>query len=131
MIFCSISIVQNHMQVTAPLPHELAYSHWKLIMLYSSWQMHINPAAAEATILSLFQSPHPYKACQFILGAEVDAIMIMLCPLHPDSGTNYLTWLFPGPWNESVILLDGFGGETIWSFRLKMCVCREFSGGRC
>ncbi|XP_021888651.1 exportin-4 isoform X1 [Carica papaya] len=33
----------------------------------SSIQMHINPAAAEATILSLFQSPHPYKACQFIL----------------------------------------------------------------
>eukprot|EP00258_Populus_trichocarpa_P031406 XP_024447425.1 exportin-4 isoform X5 [Populus trichocarpa] len=32
------------------------------------WQMHINPAAAEATILSLNQSPQPYKACQFILG---------------------------------------------------------------
>ena len=30
--------------------------------------MHINPAAAEATILSLCQSPQPYKACQFILG---------------------------------------------------------------
>ncbi|KAL8109068.1 hypothetical protein AgCh_025241 [Apium graveolens] len=33
----------------------------------SSIQMHINPAAAEATILSLCQSPQPYKACQFIL----------------------------------------------------------------
>ncbi|KAG6737412.1 hypothetical protein POTOM_058932 [Populus tomentosa] len=33
----------------------------------SSVQMHINPAAAEATILSLNQSPQPYKACQFIL----------------------------------------------------------------
>ena len=32
------------------------------------WQMHINPAAAEATILSLNQSSQPYKACQFILG---------------------------------------------------------------
>lgn len=33
----------------------------------SSIQMHINPAAAEATILSLCQAPQPYKACQFIL----------------------------------------------------------------
>ncbi|KAF2306990.1 hypothetical protein GH714_023093 [Hevea brasiliensis] len=33
----------------------------------SSIQMHMNPAAAEATILSLNQSPQPYKACQFIL----------------------------------------------------------------
>ncbi|XP_050223404.1 uncharacterized protein LOC126673345 [Mercurialis annua] len=33
----------------------------------SSIQMHMNPAQAEATILSLNQSPHPYKACQFIL----------------------------------------------------------------
>ncbi|XP_059628544.1 uncharacterized protein LOC132271236 isoform X3 [Cornus florida] len=30
-------------------------------------QMHVNPAAAEATILSLCQSPRPYQACQFIL----------------------------------------------------------------
>ncbi|XP_034707399.1 exportin-4-like isoform X8 [Vitis riparia] len=30
-------------------------------------QMHVNPAAAEATILSLCQSPQPYQACQFIL----------------------------------------------------------------
>ncbi|KAE8653609.1 hypothetical protein Csa_007263 [Cucumis sativus] len=29
--------------------------------------MHINPSAAEATILSLRQSPHPYHTCQFIL----------------------------------------------------------------
>ncbi|XP_052287728.1 uncharacterized protein LOC102608553 isoform X4 [Citrus sinensis] len=29
--------------------------------------MHVNPAAAEATILGLCQSPQPYKACQFIL----------------------------------------------------------------
>lgn len=33
----------------------------------SSIQMHVNPAAAEATILSLCQSPQPYQACQFIL----------------------------------------------------------------
>ncbi|CAK9329475.1 unnamed protein product, partial [Citrullus colocynthis] len=33
----------------------------------SSIQMHINPSAAEATILSLRQSPHPYQTCQFIL----------------------------------------------------------------
>ncbi|XP_031282100.1 exportin-4 [Pistacia vera] len=33
----------------------------------SSIQMHVNPAAAEATILALCQSPQPYKACQFIL----------------------------------------------------------------
>ncbi|GER48788.1 exportin-4 [Striga asiatica] len=29
--------------------------------------MYINPAAAEATLLSLSQSPRPYQACQFIL----------------------------------------------------------------
>ncbi|XP_071934674.1 uncharacterized protein [Coffea arabica] len=33
----------------------------------SSIQMHVNPSAAEATILSLSQSPQPYQACQFIL----------------------------------------------------------------
>ncbi|KAK8698165.1 hypothetical protein V6N13_114291 [Hibiscus sabdariffa] len=33
----------------------------------TSIQMHINPAAAEATILSLSQSPQPYMACRFIL----------------------------------------------------------------
>ncbi|KAK9292418.1 hypothetical protein L1049_020388 [Liquidambar formosana] len=33
----------------------------------NSIQMHVNPAAAEATILSLGQSPRPYQACQFIL----------------------------------------------------------------
>ncbi|KAH7867446.1 hypothetical protein Vadar_033517 [Vaccinium darrowii] len=33
----------------------------------SSIQIHVNPAAAEATILSLCQSPRPYQACQFIL----------------------------------------------------------------
>lgn len=33
----------------------------------SSIQMHVNPAAAEATILSLSQSPQPYQACKFIL----------------------------------------------------------------
>lgn len=33
----------------------------------SSIQMHVNPAAAEATILSLTRSPRPYQACQFIL----------------------------------------------------------------
>ncbi|KAE8667511.1 putative pentatricopeptide repeat-containing protein [Hibiscus syriacus] len=33
----------------------------------TSIQMHINPAAAEATILSLSQSPKPYAACRFIL----------------------------------------------------------------
>ncbi|KAE8711627.1 T27c4.14 protein isoform 3 [Hibiscus syriacus] len=33
----------------------------------ASIQMHINPAAAEATILALSQSPQPYTACRFIL----------------------------------------------------------------
>nr|XP_027104621.1 exportin-4-like isoform X1 [Coffea arabica] len=33
----------------------------------SSIQMHVNPSAAEATLLSLSQSPQPYQACQFIL----------------------------------------------------------------
>ncbi|KAF7805232.1 exportin-4 isoform X1 [Senna tora] len=33
----------------------------------SSIQMHINPATSEATILSLGQTPQPYKTCQFIL----------------------------------------------------------------
>ncbi|KAG4135727.1 hypothetical protein ERO13_D08G234300v2 [Gossypium hirsutum] len=33
----------------------------------TSIQMHINPAAAEATILALSQSPQPYTACRFIL----------------------------------------------------------------
>ncbi|MED6185122.1 hypothetical protein PIB30_053961 [Stylosanthes scabra] len=33
----------------------------------TSIQMHINPAAAEAVILSLGQSSQPYKTCQFIL----------------------------------------------------------------
>ncbi|XP_011091499.1 exportin-4 isoform X1 [Sesamum indicum] len=33
----------------------------------NSIQMHTNPTAAEATLLSLSQSPRPYQACQFIL----------------------------------------------------------------
>ncbi|KAG6700565.1 hypothetical protein I3842_08G118500 [Carya illinoinensis] len=33
----------------------------------TSIQMHINPAAAEATLLSLRSTPQPYQACQFIL----------------------------------------------------------------
>ncbi|KAJ9542463.1 hypothetical protein OSB04_028969 [Centaurea solstitialis] len=33
----------------------------------SSIQINVNPAAAEATILSLRQSPRPYQACQFII----------------------------------------------------------------
>ncbi|KAB1202538.1 Exportin-4 [Morella rubra] len=33
----------------------------------TSIQININPAAAEATLLSLCQSPQPYPACQFIL----------------------------------------------------------------
>ncbi|KAM7532194.1 hypothetical protein LguiB_035604 [Lonicera macranthoides] len=32
-----------------------------------SVQMHVNPAAAEATILALCQSSRPYQACQFIM----------------------------------------------------------------
>lgn len=31
-------------------------------------QINVNPAAAEATLLSLSQSPRPYQTCQFILG---------------------------------------------------------------
>ncbi|GAB4836093.1 hypothetical protein Ancab_001010 [Ancistrocladus abbreviatus] len=33
----------------------------------SSIQMHVNPSAAEATILSLSQTSRPYQACKFIL----------------------------------------------------------------
>lgn len=33
----------------------------------SSIQINVNPTAAEATILSLCQSPRPYQACQFII----------------------------------------------------------------
>lgn len=33
----------------------------------SSIHMHVNPAAAEAAILSLSKSPQPYQACRFIL----------------------------------------------------------------
>ncbi|GMH10488.1 hypothetical protein Nepgr_012329 [Nepenthes gracilis] len=33
----------------------------------SSIQMNFNPSEAEATILSLSQTPHPYQACKFIL----------------------------------------------------------------
>ncbi|XP_075099707.1 uncharacterized protein LOC107783927 isoform X3 [Nicotiana tabacum] len=33
----------------------------------TSIQMHMNPAAAEGTILSLSQSPRPYQACKYIL----------------------------------------------------------------
>ncbi|GAB2277629.1 hypothetical protein Dimus_012337 [Dionaea muscipula] len=33
----------------------------------NSIKMHINPAASEATILSLRNSPRPYQACRFIL----------------------------------------------------------------
>lgn len=33
----------------------------------SSIQMHINPAAAEATLIALSQSPQPYKTCKFII----------------------------------------------------------------
>ncbi|KVH96682.1 Armadillo-type fold [Cynara cardunculus var. scolymus] len=39
----------------------------------SSIQINVNPLAAEATILSLCQSPRPYQACQFI-------IVSLLCP---------------------------------------------------
>ena len=40
----------------------------KSFLLHIFLQMHSSPAAAEATILSLRQSPQPYKICQFILG---------------------------------------------------------------
>ncbi|RWR81133.1 exportin-4 isoform X1 [Cinnamomum micranthum f. kanehirae] len=33
----------------------------------TSIQMHMNPAAAEATIMALRQASHPYQSCQFIL----------------------------------------------------------------
>lgn len=39
-----------------------------LTSIFASYQINTNPAAAEATILSLHQSPQPYKACRFILG---------------------------------------------------------------
>ncbi|KAM7250286.1 hypothetical protein ACFE04_022169 [Oxalis oulophora] len=45
---------------------ELLITYIRLQIAMTS-EMHINPAAAEATILSLSQTPQPYKACQFIL----------------------------------------------------------------
>ncbi|KAK4596630.1 hypothetical protein RGQ29_014596 [Quercus rubra] len=53
-----------------PGPNDLAHlqaTMHAIELACASIQMHINPAAAEATILSLCQSPQPYKACQFIL----------------------------------------------------------------
>ncbi|XP_075658119.1 uncharacterized protein LOC142628052 isoform X6 [Castanea sativa] len=53
-----------------PGPNDLAHlqaTMHTIELACASIQMHINPAAAEATILSLCQSPQPYKACQFIL----------------------------------------------------------------
>ncbi|WCJ43784.1 Exportin-4 [Euphorbia peplus] len=48
------------------LPHLQSTMH-AIELACASIQMHINPAAAEATILALNQSPHPYNACKFIL----------------------------------------------------------------
>lgn len=45
-----------------------------------SLQMHVNPAAAEATLLSLSQSPQPYQACKFILGEHKLLIYLSLVP---------------------------------------------------
>jgi len=39
-----------------------------LYFLCFYFQMHINPGASEAVIMSLGQSSQPYKTCQFILG---------------------------------------------------------------
>ncbi|KAL4637696.1 hypothetical protein ACB092_03G094700 [Castanea dentata] len=53
-----------------PVPNDLAHlqaTMHTIELACASIQMHINPAAAEATILSLCQSPQPYQACQFIL----------------------------------------------------------------
>ncbi|KAH9658952.1 exportin-4 protein [Citrus sinensis] len=55
-IMHSIEIACSSIQVSN------AYVH-----VYIFMEMHVNPAAAEATILGLCQSPQPYKACQFIL----------------------------------------------------------------
>ncbi|XP_057961919.1 uncharacterized protein LOC131153553 isoform X2 [Malania oleifera] len=46
---------------------QLQFTMQTIELACSSIQMHVNPAAAEATILSLCQSPQPYRACQFIL----------------------------------------------------------------
>ncbi|KAH9602259.1 hypothetical protein KSS87_015420 [Heliosperma pusillum] len=48
----------------------------------SSIQMHVNPSGAEATILSLSQSPQPYQACKFILGV-VEVVELMTIVLGP------------------------------------------------
>ncbi|KAL6581174.1 hypothetical protein OROMI_007097 [Orobanche minor] len=39
----------------------------------NSIQVYVNPAAAEATLSSLSQSPRPYQTCQFILGNSQSA----------------------------------------------------------
>ncbi|KAM7260694.1 hypothetical protein ACFE04_011367 [Oxalis oulophora] len=46
--------------------HELLITYIRLETAMTS-EMHINLTAAKATILSLSQTPQPYKACQFIL----------------------------------------------------------------
>jgi hypothetical protein len=58
-------------------------------------QMHVNPAAAEATILSLCQSPQPYQECQFILGKLFDmcckTLFFFFLLIAYVNGLDYLT----------------------------------------
>ncbi|KAL3655859.1 hypothetical protein CASFOL_000255 [Castilleja foliolosa] len=46
---------------------QLQFTMQSIELACNSIQMHVNPAASEATLLSLSQSPRPYQACQFIL----------------------------------------------------------------
>ncbi|CAI9759869.1 unnamed protein product [Fraxinus pennsylvanica] len=56
-----------HQNTAPPDMAQLQATMRSIELACSSIQMHANPAAAEATILSLNQSPQPYQACQFIL----------------------------------------------------------------
>nr|XP_043632793.1 exportin-4 isoform X2 [Erigeron canadensis] len=55
------------MNGNSELVQQLQATMQAIEMACSSIQINVNPAAAEATILSLCQSPRPYQACQFII----------------------------------------------------------------
>lgn len=75
-------------------------------------QIHVNPAAAEATILSLCQSPRPYQACQFILGKFIQLVLIAWLYIVPCSSWKLITltiWLYDLLWDLCQ------GSETQWA----------------
>ncbi|KAA8534671.1 hypothetical protein F0562_032188 [Nyssa sinensis] len=63
----SVKMHQGYQNSGPPDLAQLQATMRAIELACSSIQMHVNPAAAEATILSLCQSPRPYQACQFIL----------------------------------------------------------------